>query len=77
MNKWRPVDGDIGYPTEDLEDHSWTISTTEDPGWRTDSGYNGYGLPFALASWICDVLNESGKECPYALDDETWGKKKK
>ena len=40
------------------------------PGWRTDSGYEGYGLPKPLAQWICDRLNESDVECPYKMN--TW-----
>ncbi len=77
MTKWRPIDGDTTHPTEDLEDHSWTISLNKNPGWSTDDGYDGYGLPYDLAKWICDVLNESGKTCPYTLKYDTWEKKKK
>ena len=39
------------------------------PGWRTDSGYVGYGLPKELAQWICDTLNKHGKDCPYEMDE--------
>jgi hypothetical protein len=44
------------------------------PGWNTDSGYVGYGLPKELAQWICDILNEHGKNCPYTMQDGWWDK---
>ncbi len=48
---------------------SYTLTTNPDKeGWNTDSGYAGYGLPKELAQWICDILNQSGKKCPYEQD---------
>lgn len=54
----------------------YSITTDiETSGWRTDSGYEGYGLPKELAQWICDTLNKHGKDCPYIMDNGYWGKK--
>ncbi len=66
MMKWKiHQDREIDDPEID----SYTLTTqTDKGGWHTDSGYNGYGLPKNLAQWICDVLNESNKECPYKMD---------
>lgn len=44
-------------------------------GWETDSGCNGYGLPYVLAKWICDVLNQSESECPFEMRNGTWERK--
>ena len=64
------------YFSEEAEKlHSYTITT--DPefcGWETDHGYDRYGLPKELAQWICDVLNESGKEPPFIMKSYTWVK---
>jgi hypothetical protein len=46
-------------------------------GWKTDSGYDGYGLPKELAQWICDILNESEKKCPFSISEYgSWEKLK-
>ena len=38
--------------------HNYTITTNpEFSGWNTDSGYEGYGLPKEVASFIVEVLN--------------------
>lgn len=56
-------------------DHKYTITQNpKEPGWRTDSGYDGYGLPKQLAQWICDTLNEHGKDCPYIMCGRWWNK---
>lgn len=44
-------------------------------GWNTDSGCEGYGLPKELAQWMCDILNEHGKDCPYEFSQGWWSKK--
>ena len=54
----------------------YSISTDpEYGGWRTDSGYEGYGLPKELAQWMCDVLNKHGADCPYEFSQGWWSKK--
>lgn len=56
-------------------EHRYSI--TMEPGhegWHTDSGYQGYGLPKELAQWICDTLNEHGKDCPYKMYGGWWDK---
>ena len=54
---------------EDPELHSYTLTQNKhEPGWRTDSGYPGSGLPKELAQWICNTLNESQKKAPYKQD---------
>lgn len=60
-----------------IDDGDCRYSITLDPkesGWRTDSGYAGYGLPKELAQWICDVLNKHGKDCPYVMNNGFWEK---
>jgi hypothetical protein len=55
-----------------------SYSITIDPhfeGWRTDSGYDGYGLPKELAQWICDILNKHGNDCPYEMSYGYWKNK--
>lgn len=59
----------------EYNDQSYTI--TQNPkisGWNTDSGCEGYGLPKDLAQWICDILNEYGKDCPYLTEKYFWKK---
>lgn len=64
------------FSNEDQKIHSWTITTDpEIEGWKTDSGYEGYGLPKELAEWIVDILNESGKIPPYFRKKGIWIKK--
>ena len=61
---------------EDDSLHSYSITLDVNyEGWRTDSGYDGYGLPKELALWICEVLNESTKECPFTFKFGYWKKK--
>jgi len=70
MTEWKPIQDDYASRTEN---ESWTISQVNEPGWGTDSGWNGYGLPYKVAKWICDRLNESNKKCPYEqYDDGSW-----
>jgi hypothetical protein len=58
------------------EDHRYSITLDEKyGGWRTDSGYEGYGLPKGLAQWICETLNKNGKDCPYEMICGYWTKK--
>jgi hypothetical protein len=55
----------------------WSITNGLDVdcgGWKTDSGYDGYGLPKELAEWICKILNESNTECPYVNNNGYWEK---
>jgi hypothetical protein len=54
---------------DDPDIDSYTITTNSKyGGWDTDSGYMGYGLNKELAQWICDRLNECGKNPPYAIN---------
>lgn len=57
-----------------IDSYSITLDSQYE-GWRTDSGYNGYGLPKKLAEWICNVLNESEKECPFLMKYGMWNEK--
>jgi hypothetical protein len=60
---------------EDYGDNCYSITLNEKyEGWRTDSGYAGYGLPKELAQWICDKLNKHGDDCPYHMDNGFWQK---
>ena len=53
-------------PYDDL--NNWTLTTNSvHSGWRTDSGCGDYGLPKAIAQWICDILNKSDEEPPMEL----------
>jgi hypothetical protein len=71
--KWH-IHVDDDYDHED--ENSYSISLQKGcSGWTTDSGYDGYGLPKDLAIWICDVLNEHGKDCPYKMEYGYWVKK--
>jgi len=37
----------------------WTVSRKpKKPGWETDGGHNGYGLPKKLAQELADAANE-------------------
>ncbi len=67
MTEWKPIQDDNASSTED---ESWTLSQVNEPGWSTDMGYNGYGIPYNVAKWICDRLNESNQKCPYEQDDD-------
>lgn len=59
--------------TESDEIDSFTITTNpEFSGWRTDSGYEGYGLPKELAQWICDILNQSEEDPPFIRNNGIW-----
>lgn len=61
---------------EDFVRSNYTITTnSEFPGWDTDMGYDGYGLPKELAQWICDKLNESKGDCPFEMIDGEWKRK--
>lgn len=44
------------------------------PGWDTDHGEYGYGLPKELAQWICDQLNNSKIKCPFKMEQGSWVK---
>lgn len=73
--KWIPyLDDDPLYVYEDSSVYSITNNENAH-GWRTDSAFEGYGLPLGLAQWICNILNESGKECPYENKGWEWVKK--
>lgn len=53
----------------------YTLTQKEDePGWNAEGIYNGSGLPKELAQWMCDILNESNKECPYKMGYYRWEK---
>lgn len=67
MTEWKPIQNEYA---SSHESHSWTISTNNERGWATDSGYHGYGLPYVVAKWVCDTLNESKKTCPYTQDSD-------
>ena len=73
--KWK-IHQDL-YPIDpEIDAYTIVLSNQEDQGgWDTDSGTDGYGLPKELAQWICDILNESGKDCPYIMDSGYWRKK--
>ncbi len=58
---------------DSLNSYSITLDG-EYGGWRTDSGYDGYGLPKELAIWICEILNQSKKECPFTFEFGCWKK---
>ncbi len=62
---------------DDYIDNRFSLTLNKnEPGWNTDSGYVGYGLPKDLAQWICDTLNKSPHECPYKMDEYgMWSKK--
>lgn len=66
----------IHLDREDSDEYSYSITLNEEyGGWRTDSGYPGYGLPKDLAQWICDILNKHQDECPFNMDSGYWEKK--
>lgn len=66
--KWK-----IHLDREVSDDRAYSITLNEKyGGWRTDSGYPGYGLPKDLAQWICDVLNKFGHDCPYEMNEGDW-----
>ena len=53
---------------------SWTITTNPDYcGWKTEAGFQGYGLPKELAQWICDKLNQCDNP-PYIRKKGRWEK---
>lgn len=50
----------IGGSWDDPESRRWTITRRPGVGgWNTDSSYDGYGLPKALAEWLARVANEA------------------
>jgi hypothetical protein len=55
---------------EDYDQACYSISNVKGPGWNTDSGHAGYGLPIDLAKWICDQLNKA-EDCGWKADE--WG----
>lgn len=58
-NRWYAIQVDGG---------SWTISPDpERPGWQTDGGLDGYGLPEAIAKGVCAVLNAAIDESVFPL----------
>ena len=59
------------YKTESR--YSITIDENH-AGWRTDSGYEGYGFPKELAEWICDILNKHGTDCCFGMKFGRWYK---
>lgn len=70
MTEWRPVQDEW---SSSAENRSWTISQVNEPAWGTDMGWNGYGLPYNVAKWICDRLNECNQKCPYEqYEDGSW-----
>lgn len=63
---------------QDDELHSYSITLNcEYGGWKTDSGYSGYGLPKELALWICEVLNKSREKPPYEMDKYGYWRKRR
>lgn len=43
----------------DAKDCVWSVSPDQtSTGWDTDSGCDGYGLPFEYAKFLCDAANE-------------------
>lgn len=55
---------------QEYEGDRYSITLNKEyPGWNTDSGYEGYGLPKELAQWICDTLNNHGNDCKYHMDN--------
>lgn len=51
--KWFAVPG-----SDRCDDCAWTISPCSSlPGWNTDGGYEGYGLPKAIALELVARLN--------------------
>ena len=76
-SEWH-IKQDRYFSPENEQLHSYTITNDLNfCGWNTDSGYDGYGLPKELAQWICDILNESGKEPPFIMKSYTWKKNEK
>lgn len=75
--KWH-IHQDYAYEDKsDIDDNcdSWTITTNPKfSGWRTDTGYEGYGLPKELAQWICNQLNKSDEISPYIREKAEWVK---
>jgi hypothetical protein len=46
------------YDIDDDEAKVWTLSLSPYiPGWATDSGFGGYGLPYPLARELADSAN--------------------
>lgn len=75
--KWHVhLDRDENEFNKDDGDHRYSLTLNpKHEGWCTDSGYQGYGLPRELAQWICDIVNEHGKDCPYEMYGGWWSKK--
>ena len=50
INEWRRAARDVGGPWQavaesgDPEAATWTLSRNDDPGWRTDGVFPGYGM---------------------------------
>ena len=76
MKASKEMKWEIHLDREESDDEAYSITLNKEyGGWNTDSGYPGYGLPKELAEWICQTLNDHGKNCPYKMDDYGYWKK--
>lgn len=66
---WYVVCGDYRYD-EDNHEQNWTLSNDiELPGWCTDGGHYGYGLPYSVAKFLCDAANEKETRDGVSIDE--------